>query len=199
MTDIAETVSDLLNNLQLEERMDILHRLLEVARAELRDKRAHQWVADTIAVSRAALTARLATGQLPCLSAIQETNLCPTVRCTERLAANMHVKVYINDKEGTAVTAYDEDGTEPICDDMSIFHDADSDVIVRHYVMTAYQAIVAGDSDDFSSYASTMCLNDDINPIEELADLLNVTIEEAVHIRVTYLQGSFMLYQYEYA
>ncbi len=195
--------------LPVDKRMDFLLRAIEETRVEFRSLKQARWRDDTVKRSVNVLDKRLSLRELPCLSAVRRDDLPPGVTRTEVVVEDLKVKVFVNDKEGTAVHLADLMAPPTCSENWWVFSDSDSAAFINHFVMLAYLASSASGSDDdddddnvgdtgcdFYSYASTMCVNDDVAGTEALCGLFHAN---ANVLRSTYLVGNFTLHRYEHA
>lgn len=123
---------------------------------------------------------------------------------TELLWDDVFVKVLLNEVRGVAIPF---DGYEfAVCESHDeILHDKDAQVHLDHFIMKAccgmYVQTPEGEDEecDFSSYASTTCVRENLEDLERSCRDLGVSswVDASDALRVTYLRGELRMFRYD--
>lgn len=199
-----------IHRLPLDVRMDFLTRALASTRLEMYGLDKQKWQESIAATSALRLEQRLASLDLPCWSAVNrgDVDLPPGVVKTKLLWEGIFIKVLVNEDRCMAIPL---EGYEfAVCDSHDeILHDKDARVYLDHFILKACSnmygntaKVEGGEEDecDFSSYASTTCLGENLEDLEALCSELGVMswVEASDELRVTYLRGDLHMIMYDY-
>jgi hypothetical protein len=195
-----------INGLPLDVRMDFLTSALASTRAEIYGLHKQRWEDSIKAASATELKKRLATLDLPCWST-EDVEVPPAVVKTDLVWEGVFIKVLLNEDRCMAIPF---EGYEfAVCETHDeILHDKDARAHLDCFIMKACsdmygrttKADDAKEEDcDFSSYASTTCLCDNVEDLEESCSQLGVLSWASDELRVTYLRGDLRLTKYDRA